>query len=199
MKIKNEILLNVGTSSSVDRENFDTDPIGMIKIWPNSTIIDKWKPCNGEEISRSTFSDLYNIIGNQYGDGNENNTFNLPNMNDGNFIRQSDGDINLGVTGGDERVTLTLNQLPAHIHEYDSARTGSPTKARQGGSTTTTSSSTGGTNGATQSHENRPEFRKITVDNKGAIRFGYNNKRRSFKCRQMESHECNKSNYNRDE
>ena len=156
---KNEIFLNVGTSSSVDWENFDYDPIGMTKIWPSETIPDKWKSCNGDAISRTTYSDLFDLLAEQYGSGDGNDTFNLPNINNDKFIRASDGDVNLGVTGGSSSVRLTLNQLPEHTHKYYRAdNTGTNNTGEESGSTTETSGSTGGLNGTTQVHENRPEY-----------------------------------------
>ena len=151
---KNEILLNVGTSSSVDWENFDTDPIGMTKIWPSENIPNKWLSCNGDAINRTTYSDLFDLLAEQYGSGDGNDTFNLPNINNNNFIRASDGDVNLGVTGGEDRVTLTLSQIPAHTHVYAGSSSGSDDNTEAEGSQSLTSGSTGGG----QSHENKPEY-----------------------------------------
>lgn len=36
--------------------------------------------CNGKEVSRTTYSMLFNIIGTYYGDGNNTTTFHLPNL-----------------------------------------------------------------------------------------------------------------------
>lgn len=152
---QNEILLNIGTSSSIDWENFDTDPIGMIKMWPSNDIPNKWKDCNGEEINRTTYSDLFDLIASQYGSGDGSLTFNLPDMNHENFIRTSNGDINLGVTGGEDRVTLTLDQLPAHKHEYPGTTNVGVDNA-YGRSEKENSSS--GSNGSGGSHENKPEY-----------------------------------------
>ena len=156
---KNEILLNVGTSSSVNWENFDYDPIGMTKIWPSNTIPTNWLACNGDAISRTTYSDLFDLLEEQYGNGNGSTTFNLPNINNNKFIRASDGDVNLGVIGGEDTVTLTLTQLPAHTHTYYRGdNTNNNNLSEEGRSSTETSGSKGGLNGETQSHENKPEY-----------------------------------------
>ena len=155
----NEILLNVGTSSSIDWKNFDTDPIGMTKIWPSEVIPENWLSCNGDAISRTDYSDLFDLLASQYGNGDGSDTFNLPNINNNKFIRASDGDINLGVTGGEERVTLTLAQLPDHTHAYYGSGTSS-LSSPQVATQMRTSGFTGGENNVTQSHENRPEFIK---------------------------------------
>ena len=44
--------------------------------------------CNGAEISRSTYADLFAVIGTTYGSGNGSTTFNLPNLTD-KFIQGS--------------------------------------------------------------------------------------------------------------
>ena len=152
---KNEILLNVGTSSSVDWENFDTDPIGMTKIWPNENIPNKWLSCNGDAINRTTYSDLFDLLAEQYGSGDGNDTFNLPNINNNNFVRASDGDVNLGVTGGEDRVTLTKAQLPAHTHAYYGSVDASSNYTCFDRSIQNTET---GSTGGGQSHENKPKY-----------------------------------------
>lgn len=57
------------------------DLTGAIQLWggasaPNAS----WKICNGEAISRSTYSDLFAIIGVAYGGGDGSATFNIPNL-----------------------------------------------------------------------------------------------------------------------
>ena len=151
---KNQILLNVGTSSSVDWEHFDTDPIGMTKIWPSETLPENWLSCNGDAISRTDYSDLFDLLGSQYGNGDGSDSFNLPNINNNNFIRASDGDVNLGITGGESEVTLTVDQLPSHTHDYYGAASGSNSDGKQAVGSTRTS----GHKGEGESHENKPEY-----------------------------------------
>ena len=150
---KNEILLNVGTSSSVNWKHFDYDPVGMTKIWPSSTIPDNWLACNGDAISRTTYSDLFDLLEEQYGNGNGSTTFNLPDINNNKFIMGSNGDVNLGVTGGEDRVILTVAELPAHTHIYKGSSSANSDTVGFG-QTITESGSTGGG----LSHENKPEY-----------------------------------------
>lgn len=66
----------------------DTMPIGSLLLWaandknPNGR---GWLLCNGAEVNRITYKDLFNVIGTTWGAGNGTTTFNLPNqMKDGN-------------------------------------------------------------------------------------------------------------------
>lgn len=59
-------------------------PIGSILPWASNNINgipSGFLLCNGQEVSRSTYSSLYNLIGTSYGGGNGSTTFNVPNMN----------------------------------------------------------------------------------------------------------------------
>ena len=65
--------------------------IGMIVPYcGNNSIPNGYLICDGSEISRTTYVDLFNVIGTTYGVGNESTTFNVPNFTDkfmeGNFI-----------------------------------------------------------------------------------------------------------------
>ena len=58
-----------------------TDLTGAIQMWSGASAPNaNWKICNGEAISRSTYSDLFAIIGVAYGGGDGSATFNIPNL-----------------------------------------------------------------------------------------------------------------------
>jgi microcystin-dependent protein len=88
--------------------------------------------CDGAAISRTTYSDLFGVIGLTYGVGDGSTTFNIPDLRGRVIAGQDDmggssanrltgltggvdGDV-LGGTGGEETQTLTTNQIPAHSH-----------------------------------------------------------------------------------
>jgi microcystin-dependent protein len=48
-----------------------------------------WLYCNGNTVSRTTYSALYEVIGNAFGDGDGTSTFNLPDAR-GRFLRGTD-------------------------------------------------------------------------------------------------------------
>lgn len=55
-------------------------PIGsMIPFGSDTNIPSNWRICDGSEVSRDTYADLFNVIGTSYGEGDGETTFNLPN------------------------------------------------------------------------------------------------------------------------
>ena len=53
-------------------------PIGTIIMVGFDGVPDGYLKCNGATVSRSTYSDLFNVIGVTYGEGDGSNTFQLP-------------------------------------------------------------------------------------------------------------------------
>ena len=126
------------TDGTSDQE----DPIGMLFSSndigiPVGTVLDFSGPniptgflyCAGQEVSRSTYPDLFTAIGTTYGTGNGSTTFNLPdyrgrvtagkdNMNGSTAGRLSFSvtGTSLGAYGGTDNVTLTSDQIPSHTH-----------------------------------------------------------------------------------
>jgi microcystin-dependent protein len=63
--------------------------IGAVQAFAHSTPIDGWQVCNGQELSREDFANLFAVIGTIYGDGDGSTTFNLPDYR-GQFLRGQD-------------------------------------------------------------------------------------------------------------
>lgn len=61
-------------------------PVGAIIGFPFETPPDGYLPCNGAEVSRTVYADLFAVIGTTFGDGDGVTTFNLPDLR-GEFIR----------------------------------------------------------------------------------------------------------------
>lgn len=55
---------------------------GEVKMWPTATAPTGYLLCDGSAVSRTTYADLFAIIGTTFGVGNGSTTFNLPNFND---------------------------------------------------------------------------------------------------------------------
>jgi microcystin-dependent protein len=93
--------------------------IGEIRIFAGSFAIQGWAFCDGSLLSISQNQPLYNLIGTTYG-GDGSSQFALPNLLGRVPICQGQGpnlsNYVLGQQGGQETVTLTVNQLPSHNH-----------------------------------------------------------------------------------
>lgn len=78
-----------------------------------------WALCNGQLLPISQYDALFALIGTTYG-GDGQNTFALPNLQGRFPIHRGLGpglpQYTLGESGGQESVTLTLNQIPVHNH-----------------------------------------------------------------------------------
>lgn len=77
------------TTAKQARENLEVEPIGTIFAFAGNDIPAGYLPCNGGAISRTTYADLFAVIGTTYGTGDGSTTFNLPNLTD-KFIQGSD-------------------------------------------------------------------------------------------------------------
>lgn len=89
-------------------------PAGIIMGWTGSTAPDGWLWCNGQAISRTTYSNLFSVVGISYGAGDGSTTFNLPDFR------------NRVMEGGNDMGDLKYYEagLPSYVHSH-SANTSS--------------------------------------------------------------------------
>src|SRR5918992_599447 len=73
-----------------------------------------WALCNGQFLPINQNQALFALLGTTYG-GNGQTTFALPNLQNRIPISMGDG-FTLGQSGGSDSVTLTLQQMPEHLH-----------------------------------------------------------------------------------
>lgn len=62
-------------------------PTGVILPYGGVTAPANFLLCDGSAISRTTYANLFAVIGTRYGAGNGSTTFNVPKLNDGSFVR----------------------------------------------------------------------------------------------------------------
>lgn len=114
-------------------------PVGVVEAFAGSNAPNGWLICDGSQVSRALFPELFSVIGTTYGSGDGFSTFTLPdlrgrtiagrdgvnNMNNGPTNRLTSTHFGasgtaLGNSGGVESHTLTTAQLPAHAHDVRS-------------------------------------------------------------------------------
>lgn len=108
-------------------------PPGTIVAYGGSTAPNGWLMADGSEVSRTQNRALFQAIGTTYGAGNGSTTFRLPDLRgrvpvgaDGSAGRMSSNDA-LGQAAGEERHTLTTNEMPSHGHSgYTASNTAYP-------------------------------------------------------------------------
>ena len=88
-------------------------PTGMVVPYAGAVAPDGWLLCQGQAVSRTTYAQLFSVIGTTYGSGDGSTTFNLPDMR-GRVAVGSDA--NLGQKVGAKSVSLTEAQNGRHSH-----------------------------------------------------------------------------------
>jgi len=103
-------------------------PTGTIVPWSTGSVPSGFLECNGSNVSRTTYSALFAIIGTTYGAGDGSSTFGLPDLQDNVAVSKSPSKA-IASTGGANTVTSTGNvggstanatlstpQLASHSH-----------------------------------------------------------------------------------
>ena len=93
--------------------------VGEIRMFAGNFAPAGWMFCEGQLLPISENETLFQLIGTTYG-GDGESTFALPDLRGRIPIHQGNGFI-LAETGGAEEITLTVNQIPVHIHPMTAA------------------------------------------------------------------------------
>lgn len=145
--------LGIATKQYIDNLILSIIPIGVQWPYGGSTPPAGWLLCDGTAVSRSTYSQLFSVLGTAYGAGDGATTFNLPNKA---------GRSSMGAGSGAGLTTRTrgnrfgseseIAPVQAHSHTYSKdtfgsliyAQGGQPALNTVSGSSTLSTSTTGG-------------------------------------------------------
>ncbi|WP_196595315.1 phage tail protein [Pectinatus frisingensis] len=116
MVVSTTSAVTVGIYSMATKTNVSGVPTGTINQFAGAAAPVGYLLCQGQAVSRSTYTDLYAVIGTTYGTGDGSTTFNLPDLQDRVGVGKSSTLSTLGATGGEKTHQLTANEMPAHVH-----------------------------------------------------------------------------------
>jgi len=113
----------------------DGIPIGTIMAFGGISVPTGWLLCDGTQVSRTTYSGLFSVIGTSFGSGNGSSTFHLPDLR-GRFLRGVDGSagndpdkstrtaMNSGGNTGNNVGSIQSDELKSHSHGLNVNRDG---------------------------------------------------------------------------
>jgi microcystin-dependent protein len=115
--------------------------VGEIRMFAGNFAPRGWSFCDGQLLAVSQNDALFSLLGTIYG-GDGRTTFGLPDLRGRLPIHAGNGpglsNRRLGAKGGEEAVTLTVNQLPSHGHPL-TASSATATQRQPVGNTLATS------------------------------------------------------------
>jgi microcystin-dependent protein len=101
-------------------QSSSSNPVGTILSFAAATAPSGYLVCDGSAVSRTSYSDLFNVLGTTWGVGDGSTTFNIPDLRGRSQIGSGQGSSltnrTLGQIGGAETHTLTVNEIPPHTH-----------------------------------------------------------------------------------
>jgi microcystin-dependent protein len=119
---------------------FDSPYLGFVIPFAGTTPPANWLFCEGQELLIIDYDALYSLIGNTFG-GDGLNTFALPNLCGRVAVHagrgpQSQQYYTPGQTGGREKISITIDNLPLHNHQLNGTITATlPPCANKSGDT----------------------------------------------------------------
>lgn len=110
---------NFQPSGGDQGSTFGSLPIGAQVPFGGNTIPEGWLLCDGRAVSRTTYKELFAVIGTAYGAGNGSTTFNLPDKRGRVSVGRNSSDTSfsvIGKKGGAKTVQLKVEHMPSHTH-----------------------------------------------------------------------------------
>lgn len=111
------VVTAVSQVNQTDTFKYGILPTGSVEMYAGQydNIPTGWLLCDGTAISRTTYKDLFDVVGTQFGVGDGSTTFNLPDLQ-AKFPRGATASADAGATGGEDTHILTTAELPSHSH-----------------------------------------------------------------------------------
>lgn len=97
-------------------------PVGTVAPYAGPTAPTDWALCDGAIVSRSTYAELFAVIGTAYGAGDGSTTFGLPDLRGRVPVGAGTAAANgatahtVGQMAGEEKHTLSIGEMPSHQH-----------------------------------------------------------------------------------
>lgn len=148
------------TKSDLEASILKAVPIGTIVMWATNTPPEGWLLCNGKEVSRAAYAELFKVLGTSVGAAGS-SSFKIPDLS-GRFPLGTSNTHNLHSTGGEEAHTLTIDEIPPHSHSIGGnivqRGSGSDAFRELAGAYPGGSNADSNNNGGGQPHNNMPPF-----------------------------------------
>lgn len=95
-------------------------PVGTVVAFAGSSAPEGWLMCDGSAVVRTTYANLWAVLGTTYGAGDGSTTFNLPDAMGRNIIGAGSGSgltaRTISTKSGAESVVIESGNLPLHTH-----------------------------------------------------------------------------------
>lgn len=106
--------------SAIESAINENTPTGVIQMFGGASAPTGWLLCDGTAVSRTTYADLFNVLGTTFGPRNGSTTFNLPDLRGRSPLGAGQGtgltNRTRGQTLGEEAHSLTVAELAQHNH-----------------------------------------------------------------------------------
>ena len=166
------VLETRGTSANPRWTDPPQVPTGLILDFGGTTAPTGFLSCDGAAVSRTTYGDLFAVIGGTWGVGNSSTTFNVPDLRRRTTIgsggtRIAGPQTTVGSTGGAETHTLTEAEMPAHRHGlfdlYTGSGSGRSAKFQSSTAGLTATTGTGATGGGSSFNNMQPSATVLKI------------------------------------